>query len=385
MELLNGLGIPELTKPELTGDWEFQLRLVQRRQKSRDEFMAGIQEITRHIVDRAKKFELDTIPGDFGVLKERCPKCGGEVHERYKAFQCVQCDFSIWKIISGRLFEGAEIEQLIHNRQVGPLQGFRSRMGKPFAAILKLNAEHKVEFDFGPDSRNGEGSASAEIDFTGQEPVGKCPKCQHPVYEAGMSYVCEKSVGANRSCDFRLGKVILQQPVDRPQAVRLLETGKTDLLTKFISKKGRPFKAFLVTQKGKVAFEFEARQARVKKGKAAEAKAPPAKVDFTGQQSIGKCPKCDAPVFETEAAYLCEQSQAEKRPCKFKISKAILQQPIERAQAAKLLAESKTDLLKNFISKAGRPFSAHLVMDDMGKITFEFPPREERAPDEQPV
>src|ERR1051326_1138451 len=122
MELLNGLGIPELTKPELTGDWEFQLRQVQRRQKSRVEFMTGIVDMTRHIVDRAKKFELDTIPGDFGVLATPCPKCGGEVHERYKAFQCIKCDFSVWKIISGRLFEGKEIEQLIRDRQIGPLQ-----------------------------------------------------------------------------------------------------------------------------------------------------------------------------------------------------------------------------------------------------------------------
>ena len=120
MELLNGLGIPELTKPELTGDWEFQLKQVQRRQKSRDEFMTGIADMTRHIVDRAKKFEYDTIPGDFGVLKEHCPKCGGDVHERYKAFQCIKCDFSIWKIISGRLFEAAEIDQLIRDRQIGP-------------------------------------------------------------------------------------------------------------------------------------------------------------------------------------------------------------------------------------------------------------------------
>jgi len=99
-------------------------------------------------------------------------------------------------------------------------------------------------------------------------------------------------------------------------------------------------------------------------------------VDFTGKEPIGKCPKCGSPVFETEIGYLCEKSQAEKRPCKFKISKAILQQPIEPAQAAKLLADNKTDLLKQFISKAGRPFPAYLVMDDMGKVTFEFPPRE---------
>jgi len=382
MELLNGLGIPELTKPELTGDWEFQLRQVQRRQKTRREFMTGIVEITRRIVDRAKEFELDTIPGDFGVLKVPCPKCGGEVHERYKAFQCIKCDFSVWKIISGRLFEGREIEQLIQDRQIGPLQGFRSRAGKPFAAVVKLNAENKAEFDFGPDQRNGEGAA-AEVDFTGQEPVGLCAKCGNRVFETAMSFVCEKSVGADRSCDFRIGKIILQQHIERAQAQKLLSSGKTDLLDKFISKKGRPFKAFLVLEKGKgkVGFEFEPRPTKAKRttAKSAEPKEPTPKIDFTGQEPIGACPKCQAKIFETEAAYLCEKSQADKRPCKFKINKIILQQPIDRTQAIKLLTDGRSDLLTHFVSKTGRQFPAYLVMDDMGKVTFEFPPREMEA------
>ena len=93
MELLNGLGIPELTKPELTGDWEFQLRQVERRQKSRAGIHAGIAEITRHIVDRAEEYEHDTIPGDFGVLKVPCPKCGGEVHETLQSVPVHQMRF----------------------------------------------------------------------------------------------------------------------------------------------------------------------------------------------------------------------------------------------------------------------------------------------------
>jgi DNA topoisomerase III len=379
MELLNGLGIPELTKPELTGDWEFQLRQVQRRQKSRSEFMTGIEEITRRMVDRAKKYELDTIPGDFGVLQIPCPKCGGEVHERYKAFQCIKCDFSIWKIISGRLFESSEIEQLIRDRQVGPLQGFRSRMGRPFAAVLKLNAENKAEFDFGPDQRNGE--AAAPVDFSGQEPVGKCPKCGNRIFEMPMRFVCEKAVGPDTTCDFRASKIILQQPIERAQVEKLLTTGKTDLFTRFISKKGRPFKAFLVVKDGKIGFEFEPRPAKAKKagGKAGAPREPVPKIDFTGKPVIGKCPKCGGQVFDTEAGYLCEKTQADKRPCKFKIGKTILQQPIEPAQAAKILAGDKTELLTQFISKAGRPFSAYLALDEMGKVTFDFPPREAEA------
>jgi len=56
-------------------------------------------------------------------------------------------------------------------------------------------------------------------------------------FETAMSYICEKATGANRTCEFRVGKVILQQPVERLQIQKLLETGKTDLLQRFIFEK----------------------------------------------------------------------------------------------------------------------------------------------------
>lgn len=377
MELLNGLGVQELTRPELTGEWEFQLHQVQRRQASRQEFMSQIAQMTRHIVGRAKQYEHDTIPGDFGVLSEHCPKCGAEVHERYREFQCAnqQCDFAIRKTISGRMFEYQEVEQLMRERQVGPLQGFRSKLGRPFAAVLKLTPENVLEFDFGPDQKGGNGT-TAEVDFTGQEPVGKCPQCHHNVFELPMHYICEKAVGQKRTCEFRSGKVILQQAIDREQMRKLLERGKTDLLDKFISKRGRPFKAYLAIKDKRVEFEFEPRASR-KAGSAAAAKTPAPKLDFTGLTPIGKCPKCGGRVFEGPEAFVCERSQAEKKPCKFKIGKVIAQQPVDVAQAAKLLSENRTDLLDKFISRAGRPFKAFLIIDDAGKVTFDFPPRDD--------
>ena len=54
----------------------------------------------------------------------------------------------------------------------------------------------------------------------------------------------------------------------------------------------------------------------------------------------------------------------------------ILEQPIDAAQARKILDAKKSDLLDKFISKAGKPFPAYLVMDSKGKITFDFPPRD---------
>jgi DNA topoisomerase-3 len=376
LALLRGLSIPELSSPELTGDWEFKLRRMARGQMGRGEFMTQIADMTREIVEKARRHESDTVPGDFGTLKVPCPKCGGEIHENYKKFQCQKCDFGLWKIVASRQLEIPEVEELIAKGHVGPLAGFRSKLGKPFDAVIKLTPELKPEFDFGVDKPKANETA-APVDFTGQEPLGKCPKCQHPVFEMPMHYVCECAVGPSRSCAFRTGKLILQQRVERPQMKKLLETGKTDLLDKFISKKGRPFKAFLVLKDGEVAFEFQPRAAKAKSARRASAQpqAPGPKLDFSSQEPLGKCPKCGGRVFDSEAAYLCERSQADKAPCKFKINKSILQQPLDRSQAARLLSEKRTDLLSKFISKSGRPFSAFLVMDGLGKITFEFPPR----------
>lgn len=253
--LLRGLKIPELISPELTGNWEFQLRQIEQGHLKRGSFMEKIAEMTRHIVEQAKNHRGETISGDFAVLKTPCPKCGNVVHETYKKFQCQSCDFALWKILAGRQFEVAEMETLITQHAVGPLQGFRSKMGQPFNAIIRLTDNFEMKFDFGNEDENQE-----EIDFSNQISLGKCPKCGHAVYEHGLHYVCEKAVGANKSCSFKTGKIILERPIEREQISKLLETGKTDLLTRFISKKGRPFSAYLIrTADGKIGFEFEPR------------------------------------------------------------------------------------------------------------------------------
>jgi DNA topoisomerase-3 len=274
--LLRGLGVEDLTKPELTGNWEFQLSEMEKGKLSRDTFMAEIAAMTQRIVAKAKEYDRDTIPGDYATLKAPCPNCGGIVKENYRRFTCTGksgdgegCGFSIGKIPGGRSFELDEVEEFLVKKKIGPLEGFRSKAGWPFTAELKLVFDDeiknwKLEFDFGEDAKK-EGESGEPVDFSGQEPLGHCPKDQGRVYEHGTSYVCEHAVGANVTCDFKSGKIILQQPVAREQMTKLLATGKTDLLENFVSNKTRrKFKAFLAFDKkeGKVSFEFQPRAAK---------------------------------------------------------------------------------------------------------------------------
>jgi len=62
-----------------------------------------------------------------------------------------------------------------------------------------------------------------------------------------------------------VSKTILHREITKEQVQKLITSGKTDLLHKFISRKGRPFSAYLKLENGKVGFEFEGKKPRSKK------------------------------------------------------------------------------------------------------------------------
>ncbi len=308
MTLLRGLGVEELTQAELTGEWEHKLAQIERGRLKRDEFMREIAQMTQQIVKRAKEYDSDTIPGDYATLDTPCPQCGGQVKENYRRFACTACEFSISKIPGGRQFEIEEVEELLLKKEIGPLQGFRSKMGRPFAAILKLGKDddghYKMEFDFGQNDDEGDGEP---VDFSGQQAVGTCPKCGGAVFEHGMKYVCENTVASPKSCDFTTGKIILQQEISREQIGKLLTDGRTDLLTGFKSSRtGRNFKAFLVKQAdGKIGFEFEAREPKAGAKPAAKSARAAAAADdgvATAESAVQKAPARKAAAKTTKTA-----------------------------------------------------------------------------------
>jgi len=266
MTLLAGLGINVLTEAELTGEWEYKLAQIEKGTVSRKEFMAEIASLTNEIVSKAKSYGASTVPIDNPVhLKSPCPKCGGEIVENYKRFACRSCDFSIAKHLAGRTFSPQEVEELISRKEIGPLTGFISKMGRPFNAILRLGGapDFKVDFDFGNEQKEKE-----PVDLSTANIIGKCPVCQGNVLDTPNAYVCETNVNSEgKKCKFRIGKSILQQPIDVEQLKKLLETGKTDLLTGFVSNKThRPFSAHLCMDKaGKISFEFAPKKAAAKK------------------------------------------------------------------------------------------------------------------------
>jgi DNA topoisomerase-3 len=302
---------------------------MEKGQISREEFMREIADMTEIIVKRAKEYNNDTIPGEYATLVTPCPNCAGVVKENYRRFACTKCDFSMSKVPGGRQFEIPEVEELLKARTIGPLQGFRSKMGRPFAAILRIVRDedihnYKLEFDFGQDQDEGEDGEG--VDFTGQTALGPCPKCNGNVYEMGLAYVCEHAVAKPKTCDFRSSRIILQQEILPEQMAKLLNDGKTDLLPGFVSQRTRrAFKAFLMRGKdGKIGFEFEERKAKP----GAKAK-PEAEGEEGGAavavKAVAKKAAAKAPA-KTAAKKVATKAVAAKKPA------------VKRAPAAKKVA-----------------------------------------------
>ncbi|MBP7327332.1 MAG: DNA topoisomerase III, partial [Alicycliphilus sp.] len=355
MTLLRGLDVQELCRAELTGEWEYKLAQMERGQLSREAFMQQIQAMTEKLVKKAKEYDRDTIPGDYATLAAPCPNCGGVVKENYRRYACTGaagsgegCGFSFGKSPAGRTFEVAEAEQLLRERRIGPLEGFRSKAGWPFVAEVAIVRDeeagnYKLEFDFG-DDKNAEESGEL-VDFAGQESLGNCPACGAPVFEHGANYVCSKAVPTAQqptpSCSFKSGKVILQQPVERAQMHKLLATGKTDLLDKFVSMRTRrAFKAFLAWDKeaGKVNFEFEPRESKFpprKTAAAAKTGAASARGAGAGAVKTAKPAAKKAAAKTTTAKTPRKTSAAAGKAPSAQLAAVIGTEPVARPEAVK--------------------------------------------------
>ena len=254
MQLLDGLNVKELSRADLTGEWEYKLKEIESGKIDKDSFLKEIRSMVSIIVEKTKSFNSKTIPGDYSILTVPCPKCNGSVNETYKRYACASCDFSISKTPGARFLSVSEAETFIKEKKLGPLEGFRSKRGFLFAGTIVLTDDYKLNFDFeSADEENLE-----ELNYEKKDVIGVCPKCSGDIVIHKTSYICSNSVGKNKHCDFRSGLTILQQTISTEQMTKLLNDGRTDLLDSFVSSRTRrKFKAFLILKDDKtIGFEF---------------------------------------------------------------------------------------------------------------------------------
>ena len=262
LALLTGMNIDEMVKPSLTGAWESRLQRIETGEENVTAFIEDIREFAGKICAVAKTYDPDATPGTYAELQSPCPKCAGAMQEGYRKYVCGNCGFFFWKTLANRQMNPAEAEVLLSEGKVGPFEDFESKYGKPFAATLVLQESGKITFEFTNDQQN------EEVDVATLATVGKCPKCQSAVLATPLSYSCTNLLDGSGKCDFKLRNIICQRELTVDEAAVMFAERKSILLRNFISKRGKPFNAYLtLNDVGKLGFEFENTRAPAKKSK----------------------------------------------------------------------------------------------------------------------
>lgn len=271
IDQLHDMGINVLASPEMTGEWEFKLKQMEHGQLSRPAFMAEIKKLTGDVVETARAAARASVEREHPDFPVPCPVCGaktlGQDEGRYKCKE-PECRFSLPKQLAGRFFTEEEARQLLTTKHVGPLTGFVSRFKKPFDAAVELQEDKKAGLKSAFVFEKSEGQISESEAITEENKLCPCPVCEKgDIYETPVSYVCSLRAHGGK-CAGRLGKEMCKYTIPREQALKFFRDGKTDLIDKFISKKGRPFKAHLVClpkAKRILSWEFPPREAGPKK------------------------------------------------------------------------------------------------------------------------
>jgi DNA topoisomerase III len=275
VEFLRIIKVDTLTSPTMTGEWEHRLRLMEQGKLSREEFMEGIKKITHELVDRTRGFEEsdETLPETPFIS----PTDGKPMREAMRCYRSQDGELTIYKNMGNRRIESEELETLLKEGKVGPLDGFRSKKGKPFSARLILEG-NKAKFDFGGNGENGED----EVNLADYPIIATCPLDGAPVHETPTAYVCANYKRGDEGCNFRISRIILGRPIVPEEFKILVEHKKTGLLKGFRSNRTkRLFDAFLVLKEtGGIGFDFPPRAPKAAKlagAKKTKAKAAPKK------------------------------------------------------------------------------------------------------------
>lgn len=374
LEFLAAVKADALTKPDMTGQWEYKLRQMEHGKFLRDTFMTEIVEVTKGIVDRTKNFEEDETNSRLtGIVS---PTDGKPLFETLRGYKSQDGSLMIYKVMSGRKLEEPEVAELVTKGEIGPLDGFVSaKTGNRFPSKIRI-----VDDEKNPGRKKAELDFGNKVDVNSLEPFWSDPKSGAQLCEAPTSYILRERDGDGWKEAFKVGRLMCQKPITRDQAIQLVAKQKTELIQGFTSKKGRPFDAYLLRQGARIAWEFPPRKPREGAKNADGTPRAPRKrtpLDLTKARKVGESKVHDGDLLETADAFIVAKTNADGTPrAVFEMKKQVCGKEIPLEEVERLVETGRTGLIEGLMSKRGTTFSAYFVLSkDKKKTEFEFPAR----------
>lgn len=401
-EVVN-MTVPALLNPKMTASWE----------KGLDGITQGTVDFWDYrnkLEDFIRKETLSMIQQDIrGTLAERisdyagrdargagarrkigakCPVCGGEIVTTPFGYGCANykkdksgCNFNIGEI-AGLIVPEEQVKLLLgEERHTEVIKGFKSKSGKRFNAMLKLETEDEGSRSAGDNAPAGDGTHNGDstsagnaakrsvrivFDFADVEPEilpeVVCPICGGQIRKTSFGFGCVNFKKDDPdSCRFSIGQ-IAGKSLTAANVRQLLTEKKTDTIRGFKSKNKKKFDACLILtedESGKPSIQFDFEHVEAKK--------------VAGVV----CPICQGEIIATPFGFGCANyKKDDPDSCRFAIGK-MSEKSLTEAQVKQLLTDGRTETIRGFKSKSGKRFDARVVLakDEDGKVTglrFDF-------------
>ena len=401
-EVVN-MTVPALLNPKMTASWE----------KGLDGITQGTVDFWDYrnkLEDFIRKETLSMIQQDIrGTLAERisdyagrdargagarrkigakCPVCGGEIVTTPFGYGCANykkdksgCNFNIGEI-AGVIVPEEQVKLLLgEERHTEVIKGFKSKSGKRFNAMLKLETEDEGSRSAGDNApagdgrHNGDGTSAGDaakrsvrivFDFADVEPEilpeVVCPICGGQIRKTSFGFGCVNFKKDDPdSCRFSIGQ-IAGKSLTAANVRQLLTEKKTDTIRGFKSKNKKKFDACLILtedESGKPSIQFDFEHVEAKK--------------VAGVV----CPICQGEIIATPFGFGCANyKKDDPDSCRFAIGK-MSEKSLTESQVKQLLTDGRTETIRGFKSKSGKKFDARVVLakDEDGKVTglrFDF-------------
>jgi DNA topoisomerase-3 len=267
IDQLHEAGVEVLASPEMTGQWEYKLKQMEHGQAERPAFMREIRDLAAKIVEGARRYADEKKEVILPDLDATCPICGAfglkQIETSYSC-RTPKCGLRVGKVVAQRPLSEEEVRELLAKKFVGPLDGFKSRFGKPFRAALEIDPKGKVAFVY---EKSPEQEAALEAVHHPANILCPCPICatagsNNNIYITPAGYTCESHLRPDekKKCKPKasLNRVMCGVEITPDQARAFFVAGDTGLIKGMKSKKGRSFDAnLLLNPKGKWISDFK--------------------------------------------------------------------------------------------------------------------------------
>ena len=239
-----------LKSPEVTAQWEQQMRLMEEGKVDREVFNKNIVNFVSEEIEELKNKTINVVFESENAKNEvaTCPKCQQPIIEFPKGFACKSSNrentcFRVWKGILNKKITAAQMKQMLTKGETNTIKKFKSNKGTEFDAKLKLKPTYDgVDFVF-PEKKKVEK----------KETDAQCPCCDGKIVEMEKMFGCSEF---RNGCKFTVWKKIANKPIDIPLIQDVISQGMTEKLDGFVSKAGKPFQAKLVWNAEKKTIEM---------------------------------------------------------------------------------------------------------------------------------